>query len=62
MSIDLWMCQTMPRGLQMRWGFIVSFMLVVLGIVGVFVDIPFVSEYTFWLVIAGYVVPAGSRL
>ena len=46
----------------MRLGFIVSFMLVVLGIVGVFVDIPFVSEYTFWLVIAGYVILTGSRV
>jgi hypothetical protein len=46
----------------MRLGFIVSFMLVVLGIVGVFIDIPFVSDYAFWLTIAGYVVLAGSRL
>jgi hypothetical protein len=35
-------------------------MLVVLAIVGVFIDIPFISEYTCWLVIAGYVVLAGS--
>jgi hypothetical protein len=46
----------------MRLGFIASFILVVLGIVGVFTDIPFVSYYTFWLVIAGYVVLAGSRV
>jgi hypothetical protein len=44
----------------MRWGFIVSFALVVLGIVGVFIDIQFVSDYAFWFVIAGYVVLAGS--
>jgi hypothetical protein len=41
------------RGLQMNWGFIVSFVLVVLGIVGVFIDIPFVSDYAYWFVIAG---------
>jgi hypothetical protein len=46
----------------MRLGFIVSFMLVILGIVGVFIDIPSVSYYAFWFVIAGYVVLAGSRL
>ena len=46
----------------MRLGFIVSFVLVVLGIVSVFVDILSVSYYAFWFVIAGYVVLAGSRL
>jgi hypothetical protein len=46
----------------MRLGFIVSFVLVILGIVSVFIDIPFVSYYAFWLVIAGYTVLAGSRL
>jgi hypothetical protein len=45
----------------MRFGFIVSFTLVVLGIVSVFIDIPSVSDYAFWLVIAGYIVLAGSR-
>ena len=49
------------RGLWMRFGFIVSFVLVVLGIVSVFIDIPSVSDYAFWLVIAGYVILAGSR-
>jgi hypothetical protein len=44
----------------MRWGFIVSFALVALGIVSVFIDIPSVSDYAFWLVIAGYVILAGS--
>jgi hypothetical protein len=47
--------------LQTNWGFIVSFVLVVLGIVGVFIDIPFVSDYAYWFVIAGYVILAGSR-
>jgi hypothetical protein len=46
----------------MRLGFIVSFMLVILGIVSVFIDIPFASDYAFWLVIAGYVILAGSRV
>jgi hypothetical protein len=45
----------------MRWGFIVSFVLVALAIVGVFIDIPFVSDYAYWLVIAGYVILASSR-
>jgi hypothetical protein len=46
----------------MNWGFIVSFVLVVLGIVGVFIDISFVSDYAYWFVIAGYIVLAGSRM
>jgi hypothetical protein len=50
-----------PGGLRMRLGFIVSFALVVLAIVSVFIDIPFVSDYAFWLTIAGYVILAGSR-
>jgi hypothetical protein len=48
-------------GVAMNWGFIVSFVLVVLGIVGVFIDIPFVSDYAYWFVIASYVILAGSR-
>ena len=45
----------------MRFGFIVSFVLVSLAIVSVFIDIPSVSDYAFWLVIAGYIVLAGWR-
>jgi hypothetical protein len=30
-------------------------------IVSVFIEIPFVSEYAFWIVLAAYIVLAGSR-
>jgi hypothetical protein len=45
----------------MRLGFITSLIMAILGIVGVFVPIPFVSEYAFWVVLAAYILLAGSR-
>jgi hypothetical protein len=45
----------------MRLGFITSLIMIILGIVGVFVPIPFVSEYAFWVVLAAYIMLAGSR-
>jgi hypothetical protein len=45
----------------MRFGFIASFIMAILGIVGVFIDIPIVSQYAFWFVVAAYIVLAGSR-
>ena len=45
----------------MRFGFITSLIMIILGIVGVFVPIPFVSEYAFWVVLAAYIMLAGSR-
>jgi hypothetical protein len=45
----------------MRFGFIVSLIMAILGIVGVFIEIPFVSDYAFWVVLAAYIVLAGSR-
>ncbi len=44
----------------MSFGFLVSFALVILAIVGVFADIPVVSQYTFWLVILAYALLAGT--
>jgi hypothetical protein len=45
----------------MRFGFIVSLIMIILGIVSVFVEIPVVSEYAFWVVVAAYIVLAGWR-
>lgn len=33
---------------------ILSLLIVVLGIVGRFIDIPFISEYHFWFPVAGF--------
>ena len=35
---------------------VLAFLLLMLAVVGVFVDIPFVSNYAFWFAIAAYVV------
>ncbi|MBO0751012.1 MAG: hypothetical protein J2P53_02810 [Bradyrhizobiaceae bacterium] len=40
---------------------VVSLFLVGLAIVAVFNYIPFVSDYAFWFVVAGYVMLAGHR-
>jgi hypothetical protein len=40
------------------WVFILSLVLVALAVVGVFVEIPFVSMYTFWVAVLAYVVLA----
>ena len=40
------------------WVFILSLVLVVLAVVGVFVEIPFVSMYAFWVAVLAYVVLA----
>jgi len=45
----------------MRFGFITSLVIVILGIVGVFVEIPIISNYAFWVVVAAYIVLAGTR-
>ena len=44
----------------MAGGFVVSLVLMLLGVVSVFIYIPFASEWAFWLVIAAYIVLAGS--
>lgn len=41
--------------------FVVSLVLVGLAIVGVFIEIPFFSNYAFWVVIGAYILLAGSK-
>ena len=45
----------------MRWGFvsILSVILAGLAVVGVFVYIPLVSDYAFWVLMAAYVIQLG---
>jgi hypothetical protein len=40
---------------------VVSLLLVGLAVVAVFAYIPWVSDYAFWFVVAGYVMLAGHR-
>jgi hypothetical protein len=39
----------------------ISLVIALLGVVGVFIAIPFVSQYAFWVVVLAYVVLAGGR-
>jgi hypothetical protein len=44
----------------MDLGFIASLVLATLAIVGVFVEIPIVSHYAFWVMAGAYLVIAGT--
>jgi hypothetical protein len=45
----------------MRFGFIASLIIAILGIIGVFVDIPIVSQYAFWVIVSAYILLAGLK-
>jgi uncharacterized protein (DUF983 family) len=45
----------------MRFGLALSLIMVGFAVVGVFIEIPFVSNYAFWIVIAAYVILAAAR-
>jgi hypothetical protein len=45
----------------MNFVFMTSLVLALLGVVGVFIAIPLVSQYAFWVVVLAYVVLAGGR-
>jgi hypothetical protein len=40
--------------------FIISLVIALLALVAVFIEIPFVSNYAFWALMAAYVMLAGS--
>jgi uncharacterized protein (DUF983 family) len=44
-----------------NFGYVLSLILVGFAIVGVFIEIPFVSNYAFWIAIAAYVILAGTH-
>jgi len=41
--------------------FLISLILTMLAIIGVFVEIPFISRYAFWVAIAAYIMLASHR-
>jgi hypothetical protein len=45
-----------------NFGFVLSFVLVILAVVGVFIEIPLVSNYAFWFAIGAYIMLAGTRI
>jgi hypothetical protein len=42
-----------------NWGVVTSLVLLLVAIVGVFVEIPIVSDYAFWILVAAYLVVVG---
>ncbi len=46
----------------MNFGFIASLVVVILAVVGVFIEIPIVSNYAFWFAIGAYILLAGTRI
>jgi hypothetical protein len=44
-----------------NFGFVLSLILVILAVVGVFIEIPLVSNYAFWFAIGAYIILAGTR-
>ena len=44
----------------MKFSFALSLVMVGFAVVGVFVFIPFVSNYAFWVVVAAFLILAGS--
>jgi hypothetical protein len=43
-----------------NFGFVLSLVLVMLAVVGVFIEIPIVSDYAFWFAVGAYIMLAGS--
>ena len=46
---------------MLNWVFGISLILTLLAIIGVFVYIPFVSQWAFWVVISAYLLLASHR-
>jgi hypothetical protein len=40
---------------------VASLILVILAVVGVFIEIPIISNYAFWFAIGAYIMLAGTR-
>jgi uncharacterized protein (DUF983 family) len=45
----------------MRFGLALSLVMVGFAVVGIFIFIPFVSAYAFWIVVAAFVLLAAGR-
>jgi hypothetical protein len=45
-----------------NFGFVLSLVIVILAVLGVFIEIPLVSNYAFWFAIGAYILLAGSRI
>ena len=56
----------MPRSADlvtaMNFGFVLSLVVLMVAIVGIFADLPIVSPYAFWFVVLAYVILAGIKM
>jgi hypothetical protein len=48
-------------GLQMRWVHLIALVIGIMAIVGVFIEIPFVSQYAFWVMTVAFLMLASLR-
>ncbi len=46
----------MPLHTPSAWTFWLSVVLVILAIISIYVRIPYITVYTFWVAVAGYVI------
>jgi hypothetical protein len=44
----------------MKFGLALSLILIGFAVVGVFIEIPFISDYAFWVAISAYILLAAS--
>src|ERR1700680_4685461 len=64
-TVTSWLsCDTITgrssMGVDMHFPTLLSLVLALLAVVGVFIEIPFVSNYAFWLMTAAYVIQISS--
>jgi hypothetical protein len=60
--IDRRMCAAYgpcPQGVQMDFGFVAALLIAILAIVSVFVEIPIVSDYAFWVMTGAFLLVVG---
>ena len=59
----VWCVSSQPKEIYaVNFGFVLSLVLVILAVVGVFIQIPIVSDFAFWFAIGAYIMLAGTRV
>jgi hypothetical protein len=56
----LWLGVNRFSKVRIKWVLMLSILLILVAIVGVFVEIPIVSKYAFWVMAASYVIIVAS--
>jgi predicted branched-subunit amino acid permease len=56
----LWLGVNRFSRVRIKWVLMLSILLILVAIVGVFVEIPIVSKYAFWVMAASYVIIVAS--